>query len=286
MNEQDVVILDRIFGLLKPHIKSLDLSGFSGMKIVDDDANIQMSAGIAYCIITLIWLIGCERKENQCTLNEFQPASTSESNECDNTEEILNTETALYRFDSILNDSLHLIATTTQPHTFYARYDDAICAAKHIMETSTNEAHRHFAESTYNDLIQNKSDKVKAFVDRCAAKGFLYKNKDEIKAPEHNLPEEIVDYVNEVYSKLMLEDETPPANGIYIYCSVAFEDEGKTYYYRTEDETLKCGDEVIVPIGTGTKKVVGRIMRIEHCFSCNVPFPPNQTKKILGKCNY
>ena len=60
--------------------------------------------------------------------------------------------------------------------------------------------------------------------------------------------------------------------------SVAFEDGGKTFYYRTEDTTLKCGDEVIVPIGTGTRKTVGRIMRIELCFSGDVPSPTNQTK--------
>lgn len=53
MNEHDVVILDRIFGLLKPHIKSLNLSGFSGVKIVDDDANIQMSAGIANGVLKI-----------------------------------------------------------------------------------------------------------------------------------------------------------------------------------------------------------------------------------------
>ena len=42
----------------------------------------------------------------------------------------------------------------------------------------------------------------------------------------------------------------------YIYLSVEFSDGGKTYYYRTDDDTIQCGDFVIVPVGSYDEKIV------------------------------
>lgn len=50
----------------------------------------------------------------------------------------------------------------------------------------------------------------------------------------------------------------------YIFLSVEFSDGGKTYYYRTEDENIKCGDFVEVPVRGSDKKIV-KIVNVEKC---------------------
>ncbi|MBR5468347.1 MAG: hypothetical protein IKU80_03840 [Firmicutes bacterium] len=96
--------------------------------------------------------------------------------------------------------------------------------------------------------------------------------------------------VSKVTRRTVVEEEYTNeviGEGEYIYCSVSFGHGGsKTYYYRTEDETLKCGDEVIVFVGNEGLKNVGRIVKIERFSAENVPYPVNKTKIILGKCPY
>ncbi len=68
----------------------------------------------------------------------------------------------------------------------------------------------------------------------------------------------------------------------YIYCKVTFQPDGKEYYYRTNDETLKVGDKVIVTVGEGYKRRV-TITDIEYYEESKVPYPLAETKKILGR---
>jgi hypothetical protein len=49
------------------------------------------------------------------------------------------------------------------------------------------------------------------------------------------------------------DDEKPGRKlGEVIYCSVSFSEDGSTYYYQTEDESIKVGDRVIVPLARTT----------------------------------
>lgn len=70
---------------------------------------------------------------------------------------------------------------------------------------------------------------------------------------------------------------------IYIYCEVVFDDSGKSYYYRTQDTTLEVGDAVYVPYGKNAPKRIGVIIDIESFFACDVPFPMEKTKFIIGR---
>lgn len=72
--------------------------------------------------------------------------------------------------------------------------------------------------------------------------------------------------------------------GEYIYLSVVFEDGGKTYYYRTDDDRLKIGDLCMVPVGKDNHEAVGRIEKIEFFSEDNVPLPLDKTKMITRKC--
>lgn len=73
-------------------------------------------------------------------------------------------------------------------------------------------------------------------------------------------------------------------HGQLIYCSVAFESSLRTYYYTTRDDTLKEGDDVVVPAGKDNHLVLATITEIEYFFPENVPFPFEKTKKILRRC--
>ena len=70
----------------------------------------------------------------------------------------------------------------------------------------------------------------------------------------------------------------------YIYCSVVFEEGQKSYYYLTEDDSIKIGDFVLVPAGKDNREVVVEVVNIEYFSEDNVPLPIEKTKRIIRKC--
>lgn len=75
----------------------------------------------------------------------------------------------------------------------------------------------------------------------------------------------------------------PAQEGELIYCKVRFEDSGRTYYYRTEDDTLRPGDCVLVPTGKENEPQLARIVSMECCRPDEAPYPPEKTKWIQRK---
>lgn len=69
----------------------------------------------------------------------------------------------------------------------------------------------------------------------------------------------------------------------YIYCSVSFSDDGRTYYYQTEDGSIEVGDQVIVPVGSDNTERVAVVEKIDYFEAVEVPFPLDRTKHIIGK---
>ena len=58
----------------------------------------------------------------------------------------------------------------------------------------------------------------------------------------------------------------------------------KTYYYRTEDDSLEEGDEVVVPAGKDNHLTIAEIVDVEYFPPESVPFPLEKTKMILRRC--
>ena len=69
--------------------------------------------------------------------------------------------------------------------------------------------------------------------------------------------------------------------GEYIFCSVSFEEYGKTYYYLTDDDTLEIGDEVLVPVGKNNILKTAVVEDIEYYTEDTVPFPLDKIKRIV-----
>ena len=79
-----------------------------------------------------------------------------------------------------------------------------------------------------------------------------------------------------------------PQEPEYIYCSVAFSDDGcdgQTWYYIAGDKTIKPGDCVAVPWGKLDKKRFGIIKKVEIFKKSEVPFDLNRTKFILYRAS-
>ncbi len=68
---------------------------------------------------------------------------------------------------------------------------------------------------------------------------------------------------------------------LYTYCGVLVENADRIYHYRTDDDTLKPGDRVLVPFGN--KKVEGEIVSVGQYMKVGAPFPVERTRKIIGK---
>jgi len=70
---------------------------------------------------------------------------------------------------------------------------------------------------------------------------------------------------------------------IYTYCSVRFPTSRKTYYYLSEDETMRPGDNVLVPAGIDNSLTQAQIVKIENFTYDSVPLPLCRTKYIHSK---
>ena len=75
----------------------------------------------------------------------------------------------------------------------------------------------------------------------------------------------------------------PDYNALHTYCQVAFDDSGKTFYFRTRNPELKDGDMVYVPVGYKYEKKIGKIVSMKDYKGYKAPYPLEKTKYIKGK---
>ena len=69
----------------------------------------------------------------------------------------------------------------------------------------------------------------------------------------------------------------PDYKAKHTYCQVAFDDSGKTFYYRTRNPELKVGDMVYVPVGYKYEQRIRRIVSMKEYKGCRVPYPRERT---------
>lgn len=70
-----------------------------------------------------------------------------------------------------------------------------------------------------------------------------------------------------------------------IYLSVEFQAGGRTYYYKTEDDTIRPGDEVFVPVGNDGERKKVRVKKIEYYLPNNAPFPEDKTRAVISRAD-
>lgn len=69
----------------------------------------------------------------------------------------------------------------------------------------------------------------------------------------------------------------------HIYLSVCFKENSKTYYYQTDDRSIKVGDKVLVPVGEYDIEKIVDVVKVEHYDDDNLPMPLKDVKFIFGK---
>lgn len=68
---------------------------------------------------------------------------------------------------------------------------------------------------------------------------------------------------------------------IYTFCGVMFPHTLHPYHYRTDDPTIKVGDEVLVPVGG--KETIGKVVSVGQYMRVAAPYPVDKTKFIISK---
>ena len=71
--------------------------------------------------------------------------------------------------------------------------------------------------------------------------------------------------------------------GDIIYLSVSFGDAYKTYYYKTEDNSIDVGDLVVVPVGTDGKERIVKVVKKEYFQASSLPMPFEKVKAVIEK---
>lgn len=112
---------------------------------------------------------------------------------------------------------------------------------------------------------------------------------------KNGLPEDFADFAERVFDFIRFyglgEILDPSVYGKakrrksdYIFCSVIFEEGYKSYYYLTDDDSIKIGDFVLVPAGKDNHEAIVEVVDIEYFSADNVPLPVEKTKHIIRKC--
>jgi len=70
-----------------------------------------------------------------------------------------------------------------------------------------------------------------------------------------------------------------------IFCSVKFDEYGKSYYYLAENDTFSVSDSVLVPVGLDNRNSIAVVAGIDYFPADKTPFPLDKVKKIIRKCN-
>lgn len=68
-----------------------------------------------------------------------------------------------------------------------------------------------------------------------------------------------------------------------VFCSVEFEEGGKTYYYLADEDIYEIGDRVLVPVRNEGHTEIVEIVEKEYFDEADAPFPLDRIKHIIRK---
>jgi hypothetical protein len=71
--------------------------------------------------------------------------------------------------------------------------------------------------------------------------------------------------------------------GEFMFCCVKFTKGSKSYYYISDDDTIKVGDLVKVPAGKDEHTATAEVVDIEYFSEEKAPFPIEKVKHIIGR---
>ena len=177
----------------------------------------------------------------------------------------------------IMRDSVELINKTVYPKTYFYRYETAVREAEVVIKLCKRHELGKMAAETLAFLLSSRVEVTNNFLDRCDAANKLPFIKNELIAMHDKMPAECFEYFEELLGCHTDEDDLDE----YIFCSVVFNEGGKSYYYLSDDEDIRCGDYVTVPVGKRNEENTGRVIKIEIFRGNNAPIPVDSLKYII-----
>ena len=66
-----------------------------------------------------------------------------------------------------------------------------------------------------------------------------------------------------------------------MFCQVEFIPDAPLYTYLCDDETVKEGDEVVVPVGPAEEIHIVKVKKIIYATTANAPYPFERCKRSL-----
>ena len=73
--------------------------------------------------------------------------------------------------------------------------------------------------------------------------------------------------------------------GDLIFVNVQFDEFGKTYCYLTEDEMIREGDRVVVPVGDEGRTTTAVVESVAYLPKEKAPIPLERIKTVIRKCS-
>ena len=177
------------------------------------------------------------------------------------------------RHYEIMRESIDIIGETTNPDTFFSRYNLAVKHAKMLIELFPNYELGTIAESELEILEDDKDIFIEEFLDRCNDEEKLPFIKNEIMAHRSEMSDESYEYFLELTG--CYDEKT------YTFCSVVFNEGGKSYYYLSDEDDVRCGDTVVVFVGKDEIEKTARVVKVEKFKGKNAPIPVDSLKYIV-----
>lgn len=78
-------------------------------------------------------------------------------------------------------------------------------------------------------------------------------------------------------------DRKRRCEGEYIYLTVIFENNGKPYFYLTDDDSIDINDFLLVEAGSDNHKAIVKVVGVDYYKKEEVPYPVDKTRKILRR---
>lgn len=78
-------------------------------------------------------------------------------------------------------------------------------------------------------------------------------------------------------------DRRRRCEGEYIYLTVVFEEHGKQYYYRTEDDSIDVNDFLLVEAGDDNHRAIVKVVKVDYYDRENLPLPLEKTRTVIRK---
>ena len=179
----------------------------------------------------------------------------------------------------VFKESTDLMSQTLSLTTFIYRYNVAIREAKTIIRLSKGYPTEKETMDALDVLYDDKVDLFNGFFYRCYTAGRLPFIKGDIIEHQSEIPEESYAFYECLLEEMV--DEQDEDEKEYIFCSVVFQSGGKAYYYLSDDKDIRCGDNVIVPVGRNNREEDARVVKVERFKGCKAPLPPGSLKYIL-----